>query len=448
MPSQSKSAGSAVSDTGVSPYTDQAWVNPSYITADDSNYASITSNQFDIGKYSQRMFAYNFGFSIPLNATIEGILVEIKRYCGSGSVADDYIYLNSTGVVGNNKSAGASWPGIEQYNSFGGSTDLWGWSNSSPSAVNANNFGVHLACHATSNNSDIYVNHVRIIINYTEEPMVVTGAASLTGQGNVSAQGYAPVIGSSIEIAGQGDLSSGSIKVRQGSVTVDGTGALNGTSNLVKNGFANLEGQSYLSGDGIDIAEGEIQFSGQGDITGTGIHIINVIAYLEGISTLEGFGNQILVGYAQIDGSGNLQATSEMGNLDMTSLWEIQNAIYTILTNDLILMGKITGVFDNVPSGQSYPYVVIGEAKETSVDNFGKQGREATTTLHIWSQATSFEEPLSILDDLNRLLDRANLNLTRFVTIRCGYDSAETIRDPDGIRRHIPAKYKILVEEV
>lgn len=131
----------------------------------------------------------------------------------------------------------------------------------------------------------------------------------------------------------------------------------------------------------------------------------------------------------------------------MTALGEIQNAIYTVLTGDPTLMGKITGVFDYVPGGQAYPYVVIGDAKELSLDAFSKRGREATETIHIWSEAQGFEEATTILGDINRLLDRGNLELTGLITVRCAYESAETLRDPDGVRRHIPVTYKILVEE-
>lgn len=131
----------------------------------------------------------------------------------------------------------------------------------------------------------------------------------------------------------------------------------------------------------------------------------------------------------------------------MTALGEIQNAIYNVLTGDLTLMGKITGVFDYVPGGQAYPYVVIGDAKEFSVDTFSRCGREVTETIHVWSETQSFEEAISILWDINRLLDRANLSLTGLVTVRCAYESAETLRDPDGVRRHVPVTFKILVEE-
>ena len=131
----------------------------------------------------------------------------------------------------------------------------------------------------------------------------------------------------------------------------------------------------------------------------------------------------------------------------MTALGEIQNAIYSSLTGDPTIMGKITGVFDNVPGGQAYPYVVIGDAKELSVDTFSRCGREITETIHVWSEAQGFEEAINILGDINRLLDRANLTLTGFITVRCAYESAETLRDPDGVRRHVPVTYKILVEE-
>lgn len=130
-----------------------------------------------------------------------------------------------------------------------------------------------------------------------------------------------------------------------------------------------------------------------------------------------------------------------------TALLEIQKAVYAKLTGDATLMSKVTGVFDAVPQNQAFPYIVIGDATEVPWDHMGgKRGHETTMALHIWSRYNGFAEALGILADVNRLLDRAALAVTGFATVQCAYEWSTTLRDPDGITRHVPVRYRLLVE--
>ncbi len=130
-----------------------------------------------------------------------------------------------------------------------------------------------------------------------------------------------------------------------------------------------------------------------------------------------------------------------------TALLEIQKAVYAKLTGDATLMSKITGVFDAVPQNQAFPYIVIGDGTEITWDHMGgKRGYEVTMTLHIWSRYNGYAEALGILAELNRLLDRAVLVVAGFATVQCAYEWSMPSRDPDGITRHLPARYRLLVE--
>ena len=52
------------------------WLNPTRITANDNNYATVAVN----GSTSRYLRATNFGFAIPSTATIIGITAEIRRF--------------------------------------------------------------------------------------------------------------------------------------------------------------------------------------------------------------------------------------------------------------------------------------------------------------------------------------------------------------------------------
>lgn len=137
-----------------------------------------------------------------------------------------------------------------------------------------------------------------------------------------------------------------------------------------------------------------------------------------------------------------------------TSLGDMQAAVYAKLMADTGSGGlldpsapMITGVLDDVPEGQEFPYITIGEAIEMPWSTMGRDGADDTLTIHIWSRAHGFAEALGILDRLNMLLDGGELAIDDYIHVGTLYVSAETLRDPDGITRHVVATYRVYVQE-
>ncbi len=131
----------------------------------------------------------------------------------------------------------------------------------------------------------------------------------------------------------------------------------------------------------------------------------------------------------------------------MNSLEQLQPAIVAKLKGDATLMGMITGVFDHVPQGQAFPYIQVGEATETPRNTFGRKGREATLTIHIYSQYQGFKEGLQIYSKVDDLLDGEPLQLSTFQLVFLQNDGTNTIIGPDGITRQIPVQYRAFVQE-
>lgn len=132
-----------------------------------------------------------------------------------------------------------------------------------------------------------------------------------------------------------------------------------------------------------------------------------------------------------------------------TSLLESQKALHIKLTGDATLMTKITGVFDvfSVPDKQTFPYITIGDMTEVSDNTLNRLGKEATITLHIWSQYKGKKEALDILNRLNQILDFGTMTITGQTLIMMKYDNAETIfLEQDGIV-HVPARFRIITQE-
>lgn len=164
----------------------EAWVNPGNIVSDNGSEASITAATFDTPDISQLLVASNFGFTLPAGATINGITVEVERRDGAiGSASDNRIQLAKgttfASLVGNNKAATTTdWPTNAAVATYGANNDLWGttWTGTE---IRASSFAVMLSVQADSANTDVFVDFIRVTVDYTDNSVTVTPTtASLT----------------------------------------------------------------------------------------------------------------------------------------------------------------------------------------------------------------------------------------------------------------------------
>lgn len=127
-----------------------------------------------------------------------------------------------------------------------------------------------------------------------------------------------------------------------------------------------------------------------------------------------------------------------------SSLWAVQQAVYSKLNANATLAGK---VFDTVPQGQAYPYVTLGDATETPEHAHARFGRQATLTIHVWSQYAGAKEVQELMDTVTQLLDYQPLSVTDFGHVYSRVEFSETMRDADGITRHGVLRVRIFVQE-
>ncbi|MCM2580445.1 DUF3168 domain-containing protein [Streptomyces meridianus] len=128
----------------------------------------------------------------------------------------------------------------------------------------------------------------------------------------------------------------------------------------------------------------------------------------------------------------------------MTSaLWPLQQAIYSKLSADPALGALVTGVFDEVPEGQAYPYVTIGSISEVPDDAHDRQGLEAAAVLHVWSQYRGYREAAEIFAAVDAVLDRKPLTVDGYEDVSIAHTQHQSLRDPDPEIRHINAQYRV-----
>lgn len=137
--------------------------SPDNMKVSDNVYAS-----YDILTNPLTYQATNFGFSIPTGSTIDGILFEIERkslYGGENIVDNPVKVIKANGTVGSaSKHTGTAWALSDQYDSFGGATDLWSetWTAED---INDIDFGIAFS----SFGYEVFprIDHIRCTVYYT-----------------------------------------------------------------------------------------------------------------------------------------------------------------------------------------------------------------------------------------------------------------------------------------
>ena len=153
-----------------------AWSNPMNATSSDAIYAQTAPLSGNPG-FSHYLEATNFGFSVPVGAMINGIVIEVQKKwdntsAGATLVDSEVKVVKSNGSIGtvNEATTTQNWPATETYISYGSSSDLWGetWLYSD---INNSNFGVVVSAKGTGGgvlgNPTADIDTFRITVYYT-----------------------------------------------------------------------------------------------------------------------------------------------------------------------------------------------------------------------------------------------------------------------------------------
>lgn len=148
----------------------QEWSNPTYVEADDDNYATVAVS-YVYPTYSNYLRATNFGFTtsdVPEGSTINGIQVQVNVKASASSAAKDWVlYLaNSGNNIGNIKNPGTLMSTDLTATDYGTATDKWG-ATISASDVVGSTFGVWYNIRSTSGTPTVSLDYIKMRINFT-----------------------------------------------------------------------------------------------------------------------------------------------------------------------------------------------------------------------------------------------------------------------------------------
>lgn len=124
-------------------------------------------------------------------------------------------------------------------------------------------------------------------------------------------------------------------------------------------------------------------------------------------------------------------------------LVELQRTIYETLTADPTLAAMITGVYDHVDQGTTYPYVVIGEDAANEFDTDTEQGAESVITIHTWSRERGRMQTKEIQEAIYEILHRKHLTMNNAIFHSIFWEFSESFVDADGETRHGVMRFRV-----
>lgn len=129
----------------------------------------------------------------------------------------------------------------------------------------------------------------------------------------------------------------------------------------------------------------------------------------------------------------------------MSASWEVQKSIYTALSGDSTFMNLISNrLYDEPPTNEQYPYVVIGEMVEIDDNRLNRIGYEVTAILRIYTKPGGLGSYTSknILEAMNNVLNCKKLSMTGFDMVICKIDYTSTDRVDD--KRLLTVNYQVI----
>jgi gliding motility-associated-like protein len=155
------------------------WNNPGNALTDNNSYATMSNAALLIGgtvRNSNYLVLRNLNISIPINAQICGVQVEIRKFSSDNTSSNwtrdlDIRLLKNNQITGtNHANTGVNWPTSETAFTYGTNADLWG-TTLNGMEVSSNGFGVAIAIESRAAGLLLptvisYIDAVRIRVYY------------------------------------------------------------------------------------------------------------------------------------------------------------------------------------------------------------------------------------------------------------------------------------------
>ena len=131
------------------------------------------------------------------------------------------------------------------------------------------------------------------------------------------------------------------------------------------------------------------------------------------------------------------------------ALFSVQQAVIeTLAANAEVqsLLGTSPALYDHVPPGASFPYVVYGPTHIQPYDTKTEIGFEQIVALNIWSRYRGGKEARDIFQAIYDTLHRAVLSVSGQVFLSCEFHSADLLLESDGLTYNAAVRFSIITQ--
>jgi len=130
-------------------------------------------------------------------------------------------------------------------------------------------------------------------------------------------------------------------------------------------------------------------------------------------------------------------------------LFDAQQALFDALSANAdvqALLGENPRLYDYVPQGAVYPYVVYGPARVTPYDAKNDASFEQIVTFNVWSQYRGGKETRALFQALYNVLHRAEIALDGNPFLYAEFHSADFALDSDGLTYHAAVRFTVITQ--
>lgn len=132
------------------------------------------------------------------------------------------------------------------------------------------------------------------------------------------------------------------------------------------------------------------------------------------------------------------------------SLWPVQAAIYGVLAVAPALTALLaeggSSVFDHVPQGSAFPYIVLGDSAAQPLETQTGGGCDMTIDIHAYSRALGMKEAKAVMAAISDCLHGQDFAIAGQRLVFCRLTS-QTLRQ-EGETRHGVQRFRIITEPV
>jgi hypothetical protein len=127
--------------------------------------------------------------------------------------------------------------------------------------------------------------------------------------------------------------------------------------------------------------------------------------------------------------------------------WALQQAIFATLASSSAVTDAVGDrIYDAVPRGSAFPYIVIGDDHETDWSTATEPGSAHALTIHIWSRAQGRRETRLAAEAVADALNGAALAIDGHTLIDLRWLESESLRESDGETVHAQLRFRAVLE--